>query len=468
MSGGCGCGRRARAGPRRPAGARAGLAPFTLRRKSPSTGSPCSGGAARGRRRGRHGAPTRKKFLDPDELRQLGEAQEEDLEREGGDVGPPERPVGLGEERQEPEERLVRRHPRELTEARGAVLGESGRRDGLRIGREAHGAAHERGQVVQRRARVRAGGVELGAALEDPRAVARENGREERDERRAVGRSEHGFHVPHSHAAARPSRGLIEEREPVPQAAGRRGRQRAERGALDERAPLLRGGRGLDDREALARRDVGEAVGDFLVRQAPEVEPLAAREDRRRDLVALGRREDEDGVGRRLLERLQERLERGRRDRVDLVDDENLAAVPRGRVGHDLDEVARLVDLPVRGAVDLERVDRAPFEDLRARGARSAGRRGRPIGVVAVDRRREEPRRRGLADAARAREQVGVRETVGRDRVREGPDDLLLADDVRERARAPLAGEGNPGRRVAHGSTVLENNCPESGARAPR
>ncbi len=212
---------------------------------------------------------------------------------------------------------------------RGAVLGEAGRRKGAGIGGEAHRAADESRQVVQRRARVRAGRVELGAALEDARAVAREDRREERDERRPVGRSEERGDVRGRHAAARARRGLVEEREPVAEAAGRRGGQRPEGRALDERRALLRRGRRLDDREALAPRDVGEPVGDLVVRQAPEVEALAAREDRRRDLVALGRREDEDGVGRRLLERLEEGLERGRRDRVDLVDDEDLAAVPR-------------------------------------------------------------------------------------------------------------------------------------------
>ena len=252
-------------------------------------------------------------------------------------------------------------------------------------------------------------------------------------------------------AAAGARGGLVEEREAVAEAARRGGGEGGERGALDGGLLSLRLAPLVHDVEPLAPGDVGEAARDLVVREAAEVEALAARQDRRGDLVPLGRREDEDGVRRRLLERLQERLERGRRDRVDLVDDEDLPAVARRRVGHDLDEVARLVDLAVRGAVDLERVERAALEDLDARRAGAARRRGRAVRRVAVDGRGQEARRRGLADAARPREEVRVREPVGRDGVRQGADDLLLPDDVRERARPPLAGEGDVGGRIAHG-----------------
>ena len=70
----------------------------------------------------------------------------------------------------------------------------------------------------------------------------------------------------------------------------------------------------------LARRDHAEVV------------LLAARQDRVGDLVVLGRGEDELHARRRLLERLQERVEGARREHVDLVDDPDLEAVARGVV----------------------------------------------------------------------------------------------------------------------------------------
>src|SRR5262249_42240521 len=96
--------------------------------------------------------------------------------------------------------------------------------------------------------------------------------------------------------APRDRGGLVEEREGVPQAPLRRRREEAQR----------TGSR----RDLLGLRDLLELRGDLLDGERAEGEPLAARDDRRRDLVELRRREDEARVRRRLLERLQEGVER--------------------------------------------------------------------------------------------------------------------------------------------------------------
>ena len=57
---------------------------------------------------------------------------------------------------------------------------------------------------------------------------------------------------------------------------------------------------------------------------------LAARQDGRRDLVELGRGEDEDHVRRRLLEGLEEGVEGLRGEHVDFVDDVDLVAAVAG------------------------------------------------------------------------------------------------------------------------------------------
>src|SRR5205823_1181428 len=88
-----------------------------------------------------------------------------------------------------------------------------------------------------------------------------------------------------------------------------------------------------------------------------EVEPLAAREDCDRNLLNLGRGEDEFDVRRRFFERLQERVERLAREHVDFVDDVDLVPAA-GRAGGDLlADGPHVVDAAVAGPVDLAHVD---------------------------------------------------------------------------------------------------------------
>ncbi len=114
-------------------------------------------------------------------------------------------------------------------------------------------------------------------------------------------------------------------------------------------------------------------------------------------------------------------------------------AVALRRVADRLDQLARVLDLAVGGAVDLVDVEGlAAREDLPARGAFAAGLRRRAL--LAVERPREEARRRGLADSSRPRQEVRGRHAVLGDRVGEGARDRLLADQVVEPARAPFSG----------------------------
>ena len=69
--------------------------------------------------------------------------------------------------------------------------------------------------------------------------------------------------------------------------------------------------------------------GELLDGRAREVEAVAAVDDRRQHLAGLGRREHEDRVRRRLLERLEERVPRLRREHVRLVEDVDLVRARR-------------------------------------------------------------------------------------------------------------------------------------------
>jgi len=125
---------------------------------------------------------------------------------------------------------------------------------------------------------------------------------------------------------------------------------------------------------------------------------------------------------------------------VHLVDDEDLVAVPyrRDRQAGD-DDLADVVDAGVAGGVDLEHVDIASLRDFDARVALAAWiRRGT---LLAVERPRQDPRRRGLAAPPRAGKHKCVRDATAADRVAERTRHRLLADNLVEPLRPPLTGE---------------------------
>ena len=194
-------------------------------------------------------------------------------------------------------------------------------------------------------------------------------------------------------------------------------------------------------------------------RQRAESEALAARDDRGRDLVQLGRGQDEPRVRRRLLESLQQGVEGLVGQHVDFVDDGDPEPVALRRVADRLDQLPGVLDLPVGGAVHLVDVERlAPLQDLAAGRAFAAGLHGRPL--LAVQGPGEHPRRRGLPDAPGAGQQVGGRHAAFGDRVGESPGDGLLADQVVEGTR----GRHFRGSESVHGNFRSES----ANARRPK
>ena len=96
---------------------------------------------------------------------------------------------------------------------------------------------------------------------------------------------------------------------------------------------------------------------------------MAAVHHRRRHLVRLRRRQHEHRVRRRLLQRLQERVPRRRRQHVRLVQDVHLAPPAHRRVCHALAQLADVVHRVVRRSVHLDHVQRARPRDRHARVA---------------------------------------------------------------------------------------------------
>jgi hypothetical protein len=151
-------------------------------------------------------------------------------------------------------------------------------------------------------------------------------------------------------------------------------------------------------------------------------------------------------VRRRLLDRFQQRVERGARELVHLVDDEHLVAVARRRdrqAGND--DLADVVDAGVAGGVDLEHVDVAPLGNLDAGVARAARLGGRPL--LAVERPRQNAGSGRLAAAARPGEDERLGNAPARQGVAQRARHRLLSDDVVEPLRPPLPGEDLVGHR---------------------
>ncbi|VVE64644.1 hypothetical protein PPN31119_01642 [Pandoraea pnomenusa] len=219
--------------------------------------------------------------------------------------------------------------------------------------------------------------------------------------------------------------GLIGERERVAHAAPRRLGEQAQRLWL-----------ALD---ALFAQDIREVRHDMPGRHLLQVELQATREHGDRNLLRIGRRQDELDVCGRLLERLEHRVERVPREHVHFVDHVDLEAGIRGRVDGLLEQRRHFIDAPVRRRIHFDVIDETALVDRAARLAHTT-RLGRDP-RLAVERLGQNTRERRLADAARARKQIGVMQTLLLERVRQRTHDMLLAHQGREAFGAPFARE---------------------------
>ena len=189
--------------------------------------------------------------------------------------------------------------------------------------------------------------------------------------------------------------------------------------------------------EALAAADVGQVRLHLVGRDGMEIETLDAREDGGQDLLRVGRAHDEDDVLRRLLEGLEQRVERRRRKHVNLVDDINLVTAHRRGVVHAADDlVADVVHAGARRGVELGDVGVLAGGDKAALLAGAV--RHLALALLAHEGLGEQARHGRLARASRAAEEVRVARLVLGDGAHEGLDHVLLADDLLKRLWAIL------------------------------
>ena len=123
-------------------------------------------------------------------------------------------------------------------------------------------------------------------------------------------------------------------------------------------------------------------LGNQFRRDPVEIEALAAAHDRGQNFLWLGRRKNKFHMRRRLLQRLQKRVERGCGQHVHFVDDINFVARLRRRVAHVIAKLAHLLDAVVARAIDFQNVKTVASCDLLAIVACSVRRDRRPFFTV--------------------------------------------------------------------------------------
>ena len=197
--------------------------------------------------------------------------------------------------------------------------------------------------------------------------------------------------------------------------------------------------RAVGDPEVLGLRDLAQPRDDLSQRHELDVLPLHPGKDRGRKFLRIGGRKQELDVAGRLLERLEQGIERRAREHVHFVDDVDLVAVAGRQVLRRLAQRAHVVDAVVRGGVDLLDVDVVAGGDLHARAADAARFGGGAF--LAIERPGEDPRGRRLPAAARAGEEEGMRHPAALQGVDQGPDDVLLPRQILEALRPVLSSE---------------------------
>ena len=263
--------------------------------------------------------------------------------------------------------------------------------------------------------------VELG---QRPCRVAGEDGLGEREQLPLRRQAEHRQHVRLGDVLAAKTDKLVKRRLGVAHAAFRAARDGEQRS--------------LVDRDLFLAANVLEMPGDQVHGDAPEIEALAARHDRRQHLLRFGGGKNELHVRRRLLERLEQRVERRRGEHVYLVDDVDFKLRRSRRVHAGLSQLTHLFDTVVAGAVDLKHVDRSALGDLDALGIVIGEVDLRAVG--AVQALGKNPRQGRLASATRPAEQIGVRDALDADGVGQRLADVILTNNITEALGTVFAG----------------------------
>ena len=196
-------------------------------------------------------------------------------------------------------------------------------------------------------------------------------------------------------------------------------------------------GSAVGEAEILGPGHLGHAAGDILGAYAGEVVPLAAGMDGGRNLLDLGGGQDENDVGRWLLQGLEQGVESRRGEHMHLVDDIHFIGADTGGVSRLVPQVPDIVYAVVGGGVHLHHIQDAAVVNAAADRALAAG-VALPWGQT-VDRLGKDLGTGGLAGAPHPGEQIGMAHPPGGHLIFEGRDGGLLAHHVLKALGPPLA-----------------------------
>jgi hypothetical protein len=245
--------------------------------------------------------------------------------------------------------------------------------------------------------------------------------------------AEHSAHVVCRHRSRAERDDLVQDREAVPHGTIGTLRDQVQRAVL--------GG------EPFGRHDLAQPLRDGVRTDAAEVKALEPRQNRCRglgDLLRLGRGEHEHHAGRRLLEDLEEGIPGLPRKHVRFIHDVHLVpALGRCGVHRALAQIPGVVHATVRRRVELHDVQvGCPRPDAAAGVAFPARLPGR-LAALAIERHREDPRRRSLPHAPRPREQVAMGHAPRCDGTPQHRGHMLLHQQVGKFLRPVLSSESD-------------------------
>ena len=182
--------------------------------------------------------------------------------------------------------------------------------------------------------------------------------------------------------------------------------------------------------------DIEQPVGDHAGFDPLKIEPLAAGEDGRQNLVDFGGSQNKDDMFGRFLQDFQQRIHCAWRKHVALIEDVNPVFCYRGHEVGFLAELPDVIHPVVARRVDLRHVEDRAVVDPAADLTFIAGVPVRR--VQAVDRLGDDLGTGGLPGPAGTGEQVGVGKLPGRNLIFQGQGDMVLANHPVEIPRAPF------------------------------
>ena len=220
----------------------------------------------------------------------------------------------------------------------------------------------------------------------------------------------------------RPRNTLIQQRQRVAHAAVRQTRQQQRRV--------------LSQRKLLMLRHLAEPGSNVLRRDPAEVKPLTARKNRGGNPVRLGRRQNKHDMLRRLLQRLEQCIERTVRHHVHLIDDVHPVAGHGGHICHFLPQLPDIVHAVVGGGIHLHHVEHRAVIDAAADLTFSA--RITVHGMQAVDGLGQNLGAGGFPRSARADKQIRMGQASRPHLVFQRRGHIGLPYDLRKGTRSPF------------------------------